>query len=114
MARIVAEAARPGMILSAPVLDRRGRLLIPEGCELTERHIGALGTWGISHIGIEGSDGHMAGPLALDPAVVERATAEVAPRMGANDPDHPLIRALHAYAVQRSAERLRDRAEEPR
>ncbi len=111
MAQIAAEAARPGMTLTAPVLDRRGRLLIPEGCEISERHVRALRTWGIDHIEIEGPDGQVAEPLDLDPETVELATAEVDRRMGANDPEHPLIVALHAHAVRRGAERLHARTE---
>lgn len=105
MAHVTADSARPGMVLAAPVLDRRGRLLIPEGCELTERHVQALKTWGVTSLQVEGDELEPE-PLDLDPSVLAGLRDEMRRRMGENDPEHPLIHALFEHTVRRQAERL--------
>lgn len=109
MAHITAELARPGMIVSAPVMDRKGRLLIPEGCELTERHVQALRTWGIPNLQIEGDAISDPPHMGIDPILLTKADGEVRRRIGNNDADHPLMKVLRDHAVRRHAEYLMTR-----
>ena len=56
MALIPVERAQVGMVLAEGVTDRRGRLLIPAGKEITERYLDSLPMWGVTHVEIEGED----------------------------------------------------------
>lgn len=97
--------ARTGMILTADVRDRRGRVLIPEGKELKERYLEALPMWGITHIEVEGEadEPHSA---ELNGALLARAEQEVSGRFQHANRGHPAIEALFAVCVRRRAERL--------
>ena len=53
MGRINSENLRPGMVLSADVLNRGGRVLLEGGLQLTEKHICILRKWGVIDAEIE-------------------------------------------------------------
>jgi len=103
MALVSLENAHPGMTLAADVLDRRGRLLIPEGTDLTERHLGALRMWGVGHVEIAGSDAgeDSAGPIP--PALLARAEEETAELFRNAGESHAFLDALRDLATQRRA-----------
>ena len=44
---------KPGMIAAQDILDSNGRLIVPQGTKLTEKHIQALKMWGIPSIQVE-------------------------------------------------------------
>jgi hypothetical protein len=56
MAKIKAEHLLPGMVAAADIRNMDGMLLLPAGCELTERHAQILRTWGIAEIAVEGPE----------------------------------------------------------
>lgn len=64
--RISTKEAVPGMIVAAPVVDKKGRMLIPANMRLTALHIACLGRWGIDDVEIVVPD---------DPAAAAEATA---------------------------------------
>lgn len=97
--------ARTGMVLSADIRDRRGRVLIPQGKELKERYLEALPMWGITHLEIEG-EGPIEETVEIDAEVLEQAGREVAERFKNANRGHPAIEALLAVCVQRRAEDL--------
>lgn len=97
--------ARSGMVLSADVRDRRGRVLIPSGKELKERYLSALPMWGITHVEIEGDEPEPA-EQEIDEATLARATQEVGRRFEHANRAHPAIEALLAVCVRRRAEEL--------
>jgi len=108
---VTIEQARPGAILGAPVTDRRGRLLIPEGTHLSERQIDALRMWGVTHVCVEGRDPEAEPPRDLDPEALEEIRAEVEHRFMNTDLWHPLIAELFECAIARRAVAAREGAE---
>lgn len=107
MALIPVEKAQVGMVLASPVSDRRGRLLMPEGRALGEKHLDALPMWGISHIEIEGED-ELSEDLNVEvaPWAVARAGEEMAHRLLHADLSHPVMKEIAALAIQRRAIQL--------
>ncbi|MEZ4414421.1 MAG: hypothetical protein R3E10_01580 [Gemmatimonadota bacterium] len=104
MAVIPVEHAELGMVLAAPVTDRRGRLLIPAGKELDDKFLKALKMWGVPQIEIEGEAEGSVDPFAdLPPEVLAAAKAEMTARFARNSLDHPLIALLFERAVLREA-----------
>lgn len=107
MAVIPVDKARIGVVLAAPISDRRGRLLMPAGKTLSEKHLDALPMWGISHIEIEGEDGLEEGlQEELAPWAVAQAGEEMAHRFLYADLTDPAMKELNALAVHRRALQL--------
>lgn len=106
MALVTVDQAQPGMVLAEGVTDKRGRLLIPAGNELSERHVGALKMWGVTHLEIEGDGPAGDENLDIDPEVLTRAEQEVDEHLGSNNIEHPFVAALRGSAVRRHAETL--------
>ncbi len=77
MAKIKVEHLLPGMVAAADIKNLDGMLLLPAGCELTDRHAQILKTWGIAEIAIESdedpSEASESSPLA--PISPDRLTA---------------------------------------
>ena len=106
MATIDVGQAQTGMILVADVLDRRGRLLIPAGKELSEKHLGALPAWGVTHIEVEGDDLGGADVCEIEPWAREAAEAEISRLFSKVNRDHPLAAALADVCTGRKAAQL--------
>lgn len=105
MAWVTVDQARPGMTLAAPVTDRMGRLLIPAGADLSERHVGALATWGVDQIEIEADEAPV--PEVEIPAELEaQAQREVAGIFRHAGEEHEFLSALTEIAVARRARAL--------
>jgi hypothetical protein len=94
--------AQPGMVLAAPVTDRRGRLLIPAETALTERHVEALKMWGIPQIEVDGDSAVETTPTDLPPEVEARVRAQVDARFGSATDESPFMTALKECAVHRA------------
>ena len=106
MALVIADQVRPGMVVATEVVDRRGRLLIPAGSELSEQHVQALRMWGVTHLEVEGDGFEDDPPVDEDPEVVAAAEAAVDSILQLNAPAHPFIAVLRKIAVKRQAEAL--------
>ena len=102
MRSINVERAHEGMVLAAPVIDRRGRLLIPEGASLSERHVQALMVWGVAKIEVEGDEPEGAQAEAPSPEALARAEAAVEQRFAVVGTDHPFLAQLKACAIERA------------
>ena len=114
MALIPAEKAELGMVLSAPVTDRRGRLLMPAGKALEEKHLDALPMWGIAQIEVEG-DGPAAeeDPLEeLAPWALERAEEEMSHLFRHDDGVHPVMHGLREFRTLVRAREIQSGGEE--
>lgn len=94
------------MVLASDVLDRRGRLLIPAGKALSERHVSALRMWGVERLEIRGEHDSPEDTLPLDPQLLSQARAEVADLFRNAGDEHPFLEKLTALAVQRRARTL--------
>lgn len=79
------------MTVSADILDRRGRVLVPEGADLSERTLDALRGWGVETLEIEGDASALP---ELDPVDVEAAKAELMERFRRTDVDHPFVAVI--------------------
>lgn len=105
MAIIDVSNAQAGMVLSADVLDKRGRLLMPSGKELSEKHLGALPAWGVTHIEVEGDDIEGA-EQEVEPWALDAATAEIDRLFSRVNREHPMMLALAEVCVQRKAAQI--------
>ncbi|MBW2673328.1 MAG: HDOD domain-containing protein [Deltaproteobacteria bacterium] len=105
----------PGMSLAEDLRDSRGRFLLPNGADLTERHIRVLKMWGVIEANIEGiaaEDVEDAAALEIDPALIEMAEKTVRGRFRYSNSDHPVTRELLRLATLQKAEEMRKQAEE--
>lgn len=99
MAQLAIDQARPGMILSADVLDRRGRLLVPSGSELTERHLSAFRMWGVPAVQIQG-EAPPPEEAELPEWVAAEVEAELTDRFRAAGGPHPFLDELRRLAAR--------------
>ncbi len=106
MAIISIDRAEEGMVVLSGVTDRAGRLLIPAGKELEEKHLRALKMWGIDSIEIEGEDDLPEEDLAIEPWASEEAVRLLDALFEHADRQHPFIEGLHAYCMVRLARRV--------
>lgn len=105
MAIINIDNLAPGMVLRHDVCDRSGRLLLPAGNELTEKHLRIFRTWGICEADIESDESpETPQPLiteTLDPVLLAAAEEAVTHLFNRNDPQHPAIRELMQLCIVR-------------
>ena len=98
------------MVLSRNVCDRSGRLLLPAGAELTEKHFSIFRMWGVLEIEIVGEavvedpEAQQPGESeAIDPELLAEARAYVERLFVYNDPEHPAIKELMRICTERRA-----------
>ncbi|UPU38250.1 hypothetical protein M1B72_03740 [Geomonas paludis] len=101
----------PGMVLSRNVCDRSGRMLLPAGAELTDKHFSIFRMWGVLEVEVAGDavveDAETPAPLNLeiDPERLAEARAEMERLFIYNDPEHPAIKELMRICTERRATR---------
>ncbi|WP_239027673.1 hypothetical protein [Geomonas diazotrophica] len=101
----------PGMVLSRNVCDRSGRMLLPAGAELTEKHFSIFRMWGVLEVEVVGEavaeDVETSPPLSqeIDPELLAEARAEMERLFIYNDPEHPAIKELMRICTERRASR---------
>lgn len=105
MAIVPIDNLESGMMLKSDVCDRSGRMLLPAGCELSERHLKIFRTWGVLEADIE-RDESLESPQAfinedLDPARLAAAEEAVKRIFRLNDQGHPAIRELMRLCIAR-------------
>jgi molybdopterin biosynthesis enzyme len=107
--RIKSEALQPGMVVAREVKNIDGMLLVPAGCELTERQINILQAWGVVEVDVESSAqiAQAHDPLAqLPPETVARLTAELRARYWKPDEFGPVPAEIFRLMLLRQARRL--------
>ena len=82
MAKVKIDRLQPGMIVGTGVKNMDGMLLMPSGCELSERHIRILQTWGIPEISVQSEDGDAVAATA-PVAVLSKAPLELVRKLKA-------------------------------
>jgi len=99
---------QPGMVLAAPVTDRRGRVLLGAGCEITEKQLRILRMWGVIEADIQGVERAEVAAKAvtdLDPALLERAETGARRLFAHMDLSHPAVQELFRLCTLRLARR---------
>lgn len=98
-----------GMVLSRAVCDRGGRMLLPAGAELTEKHFSIFRMWGVLEVEILGDsvaeDAEATPNEELDPALLAEARDLVERLFVHNDREHPAIKELKRICIDRRAAR---------
>ncbi len=104
---VAVDDLQAGMMLAEEVRDQQGRLLMPSGTELTDRHLRAFQLWGIIGVRIRAGDA-AAEPaeLPLTPEQLAQGEAVVLSRLRADNASHPLMAELIRICTQREARRL--------
>ena len=99
------ESAQPGMVLANDVRDRRGRLLLPAGYEVTPRALRIFRMWGVTQLEVE--DPRTLSPSGSDPAIAPERFDAARERAEAifchADRQHPLMAELFRLATRRLA-----------
>lgn len=107
MAILALDSLEIGMTLKSNVCDRSGRLLLPAGVELSDKHLKVFRTWGISEADIVADDNQDSdnesepNPVSCDPAMISALQKEVEKLFVRNDLQHPLIHELIQICVSR-------------
>lgn len=73
MGRLNLGRLRPGMVLTMPLFNNKGVLILPSGTRLTERHLEQCRRWGVREAAVAALDGEtpVGDPeTALDPELV--------------------------------------------
>jgi len=96
----------PGMVLAENVNDAQGRLLVPQGTELTERHLRAFQLWGVLGVRVRGAEGEEPPTPPISPEHLAQAEARIRARFRTTDVTHPMLAELLSICVLREATRL--------
>ena len=105
---IPVEEAEMGMVLAENVSDRRGRLLMPAGRVLEEKHLHALPMWGVTHIEIEWDEPESEAETSesVAPWAMAQAGEEIGYLFLHANTTHPVMQELNALRVRRRAMEL--------
>lgn len=105
MAIIPIDNLSAGMLLKSDVCDRSGRMLLPAGGELSDRHLKIFRTWGVLEADIEDGGGldtpQILPNVDVDPVRLAAAEEAVRHIFRLNDPEHPAIRELMRICIAR-------------
>ncbi|MBJ6724987.1 hypothetical protein [Geomesophilobacter sediminis] len=104
MARVHIDDLAAGMVLQQQVCDRSGRMLLPAGEALNDRHLHIFRMWGVVEVEIVGeeiaSDAEQ-DEIPPDPELHARERAVVEELFAHNDPNHPAIKELMRVCIHR-------------
>ncbi len=90
---IALEQAVSGMVLQADVSNKSGRVLLPAGTALTERHLQLLSANGVDRLAIQ-SGASTGEKKEKSPLSAEEIASTLENRFRDNNPDHPVIKEL--------------------
>jgi hypothetical protein len=102
--RVVLEQLRPEMALAADIVDTGGRLLLPKGTVLTEKHLRYCQMWGIADADIQGAPTAEVAPPVIDPEALAAAENRLRPRFRHLDLSHPVVAELFRHAAESAAQ----------
>lgn len=105
--RVSADNLKPDMVLASDIVDGLGRLLLPAGTKLTDKHLRYCQMWGILEADIQGDEPPVEEGSVLDPAALSAAATMLDPRFQLCNRADPVIEQLYAFCLQRQARRPR-------
>lgn len=97
--RVSLEQLRTDMVLGKDVVDAAGRLLLPAGTALTERHLRYCQMWGIPEADIVGDEPVDDTSVESTPEAIARSEQSVRPAFRHHDIEHPFIATLFRHCV---------------
>ena len=109
MIRVKSEALQSGMVVARDVKNIDGMLLVPSGCELSERQINILQAWGVTEVEVEAGEelARACDPLAqLPPETLARVTADLRARFWRPDDFGPVPAEIFKLMLLRQARRI--------
>lgn len=109
MVRVKSEELLPGMVVARDVKNMDGMLLAPAGCELSERQIGILQTWGVVELDVEATEEQAKArdPLAqLPPETLAKITADLRARFWKPDDFGPVPAEIFKLMLLRHARHI--------
>jgi len=105
MAIVPIDNLSAGMLLKSDVCDRSGRMLLPAGGELTDRHLKIFRTWGVLEADIADGDNietaQILAGVDVDPVRLAAAEEAVKRLFRLNDREHPAIKELMRLCIAR-------------
>ncbi|MBU2552673.1 MAG: HDOD domain-containing protein [Proteobacteria bacterium] len=109
MGKISIENLDIGMVLAGDLTGSGGRLLLPEGTVLDEKHLSQIKAWRVIEVDVKGvtrKDIEARDAARLDPVVLQRAEELVEAFFSLTDHRHEAVAELHRLAVLRTARDL--------
>jgi hypothetical protein len=109
MIRVKSDALQPGMVVARDVKNIDGMLLVPSGCELSERQINILQAWGVTDLEVEAGEevARAHDPLAqLPPETATRITADLRARYWNPGEFGPVPSEIFRLMLLRQARRI--------
>ncbi|MFO7726962.1 MAG: HDOD domain-containing protein [Desulfonatronovibrio sp.] len=91
----------PGLILAGDVVTPNGRLLLPRGIVLAEKHISYLKKWGIARVNILEKKGSQSQGDEIKKIITEEIEGFLSPVYSRNDFQHPVVRLVYHLGVER-------------
>jgi HD-like signal output (HDOD) protein len=101
MKRIALADVAVGMVLDRDVVDKRGRLVVPAGVTITDRHVNAFKVWGITEIVITSDDDAPASVGIVDEAQLRAIAEQFDDLFKLTDKAHPAIVEIRKVCLLR-------------
>lgn len=108
MPKVKIEQLKEGMVVTTEVKNMDNMLLLPAGCQLSEKHINILQAWGVAEVDIEnaGIAAQPVDPLALlSPEELARFTEQTRALFWDLDLGNPVQAAVFKLILRRRAQK---------
>ncbi len=109
MGKVGIEFLKPGMKLESDVKDINGRLLLPSGRDISEKHIIVFRAWGVTEVDVQGAAPNQDEPAVseeINPLLIKRAEEEMGIAFLHTDMGNHAVREMFRLSVVRRARML--------
>ena len=117
MGRIKLENIHSGMVLTADVTDRTGKVLLQSGSTIEEKHIKIFKIWGVSTVEIfegEQPEVHEVPSEVIESGNLKQLEKQLAHHFRNTDSAHEAIRELRRLALEELARQTLEEGDEQR